>query len=223
MREWGFTNQKYKVPPKEKLEKLLKNVGTSKIEYDGQKHFISLPEGMEIDFGGIAKGYTSQRVMEIFQRNHVDGGIVSLGGNVQTYGEKPDHSDFVVGIEDPFGKEEYAGILKVKNKTVITSGGYERFFEKDGVTYHHILNPKTGYPAESGLKSVTIVNEDGTMADGLATALFVLGKEKAIDYWKEYGKEKSFDFVLVEESGEVSISAGLAKCFFSEGKFQVIK
>ena len=149
--------------------------------------------------------------------------IVSLGGNVQTYGNKPDQSEFKVGIEDPFGGSEYVGILQIKNKTVITSGGYERFFEKDGITYHHIINPKTGYPAESGLKSVSIVNENGTMADGLSTALFVMGKEKAIKYWEKNGREGAFDIILVEDDGTVYISKGLEEKFTSKRDIQVIK
>ena len=223
MQEWGFTDQNYKVPTREKIQKLLKNVGLSKIEYDEKERLISLPEGVKIDFGGIAKGYTSQRIIEIFKKYKLTGGIVSLGGNVQTYGNKPDHSEFKVGIEDPFGGSEYVGILQIKNKTVITSGGYERFFEKDGITYHHIINPKTGYPAESGLKSVSIVNENGTMADGLSTALFVMGKEKAIKYWEKNGREGAFDIILVEDDGTVYISKGLEEKFTSKRDIQVIK
>ncbi len=223
MQEWGFTDQKYQVPSKEKIQELVKNVGMEKISYDEESGLISLPEGVKIDFGGIAKGYTSQRVMDIFQKYQLTGGLVSLGGNVQTYGTKPDGSKFVVAIEDPFGNEDYVGTLNITDKTVITSGGYERFFEQDGVTYHHILNPETGYPAESGLKSVTIVNENGTMADGLSTALFVMGKEKAIQYWKNYGGSNSFDFILVEDNGNVVISSGLADSFEADRDVDIVK
>ncbi len=223
MVEWGFTNQKYNVPNQKKIDSLLKLIGTEKIEYDKKQKFISVPEGMKIDFGGIAKGYTSQCIMKIFEKNDLTGGIVSLGGNVQTYGKKPNGDSFKVGIEDPFGNEEYVGILNVKNKAVITSGGYERFFEKDGEQYHHILDPKTGYPAKSGLASVTIVSDDGTKADGLSTALFVMGKEKAIEYWKQYGIKENFDVILVEENGDVTITEGIESLFSSDRKIDVAK
>ncbi|MCR5704928.1 MAG: FAD:protein FMN transferase [Eubacterium sp.] len=223
MREWGFTNQKYKIPGKKELNRLLKNVDMSKIEFDEKSRLLTMSKGMEVDFGGIVKGYASQRIMQIFKKYQVKGGIVSLGGNVQTYGVKPENDNFVVGIEDPLEKTDFAGVLEVKDKAVITSGSYERFFEKDGKNYHHILNPKTGYPAESGLKSVTIVGEDGTWADGMSTALFVLGKEKAIQYWQQWGKLDRFDLILVEDDGTVCVTKGIAKAFSSEKEIQVIK
>ena len=223
MVEWGFTNQKYKVPNQAKIDELLKYVGASKIEYNKSSKLICVPEGVKIDFGGIAKGYTSQRIVEIFKKYNLVGGVVSLGGNVQTCGLKPNGEKFRIGIEDPFGNQDYVGILDIKDKAVITSGGYERFFEKEGVKYHHILNPQTGYPAESGLASVTIINNDGTMADGLSTALFVMGKNDAIDYWKKYGKKDGFDMILVEDDGEISITTGIENSFSSEKKIKIIK
>ncbi|MBE5959537.1 MAG: FAD:protein FMN transferase [Lachnospiraceae bacterium] len=223
MVEWGFTNQKYNVPKQDKIDSLLKNIGTSKIEFDKKEKLISVPDGVEIDFGGIAKGYTSQRIMQIFKKYELVGGVVSLGGNVQTYGRKPNGEKFRIGVEDPFGNQDYVGILNVENKAIITSGGYERFFEKDGVKYHHILDPKTGYPAETGLSSVTIVGEDGTMADGLSTALFVMGKNDAVDYWKKYAKKESFDMILVEDNGKITITEGLEKIFTSERQIEIVR
>ncbi|SFG69639.1 Thiamine biosynthesis lipoprotein ApbE [Lachnospiraceae bacterium C7] len=164
MNEWGFISKDFKVPEKTKLEELLKNVDESQLEIDEKNHYVKFKNPqMEIDLGGIAKGYASQKVMEIFKKYNVTSGIVSLGGNVQTYKAKPDGSSYKVGIQNPNeNSEDFLGIISVKGKTVITSGGYERYFEKDGKRYHHILNPKTGYPSESGIKSVTIVSKDGT-------------------------------------------------------------
>ena len=113
------------------------------------------------------------------------------------------------------------GILQVKDKAVITSGGYERYFEENGETYHHILDPTTGYPAKTGLTSVTIVSEDGTLADGLSTALFIMGKEKAIDYWKNH--KDTFDMVLVEEIGQITVTEGLAGCFTSNHHWETVQ
>ena len=116
---------------------------------------------MKIDFGGIAKGYTSSRIMQIYKKCGVTSGLVSLGGNVQLLGAKPDGSAWKVAVESPDEDGNYLGILQAKDKAVITSGGYERYFEKNGKNYHHIIDPSTGYPAENGLTSVTIVSDDG--------------------------------------------------------------
>ena len=106
-------------------------------------------------------------------------GLVNLGGNVQALGTKTDGSNWRVAVQSPDDTEDYLGVLSIRDKAVITSGGYERYFEQDGVTYHHIIDPKTGYPAENGLVSVTIVSSDGTLADGLSTSLFIMGERKS--------------------------------------------
>ena len=221
MVKWGFTTQKYNVPSKSEISKLLKSVDSSKIIFDEKSGSIKLGKNMKIDLGGIAKGYTSSRVMQIFKECGVTSGLVSLGGNVQALGTKTDGKDWQIAIENPDKSSDYIGVVSVKDKAVITSGGYERYFEKNGKTYHHILNPKTGYPAESGLKSVTIVSDNGTLADALSTSLFVMGKEMALDYWREHKKE--FDTVLVEDNGNITITDGLKKVFKSNFKFDTVK
>lgn len=219
MEEWGFTSGEYQVPRSERIAELLECVDASRMEYDKKERFLSLPEGVRIDFGGIAKGYASGRVMEIFGEYGIESGLVSLGGNVQLYHSKPDGSLWRVAIENPEDTGEYIGVLQAKDAAVITSGGYERYFEADGKNYHHIIDPKTGYPAESGLTSVTIVSEDGTLADGLSTALFVMGKSRALEYWKEHTEE--FDVILMEEDGSMTITEGIEDAFTSEMEFSV--
>jgi len=221
MVKWGFTTQKYNVPSKNEISKLLKDVDSSKIIFDEKSGNIKLKENMKIDLGGIAKGYTSSRVMQIFKEHGVTSGLVSLGGNVQALGTKTDGTAWQIAIENPDKSSDYIGVVSVKDKAVITSGGYERYFEKNGKTYHHILDPETGYPAESGVKSVTIVSDDGTLADALSTSLFVMGKEKALDYWREHKNE--FDTVLVEDNGDITITGGLEKIFKSNFKFDTVK
>ncbi len=221
MVKWGFTTQKYNVPSKNEISKLLKDVDSSKIIFDEKSGNVKLKENMKIDLGGIAKGYTSNRVMQIFKEHGVKSGLVSLGGNVQALGTKTDGTAWQIAIENPDKSSDYIGVVSVKDKAVITSGGYERYFEKNGKTYHHILDPETGYPAESGLKSVTIVSDDGTLADALSTSLFVMGKEKALDYWREHKNE--FDTVLVEDNGDITITGGLEKIFKSNFKFDTVK
>lgn len=221
MVKWGFTTQKYNVPSKNEISKLLKDVDSSKIIFDEKSGNIKLKENMKIDLGGIAKGYTSNRVIQIFKECGVKSGLVSLGGNVQALGTKTDGTAWQIAIENPDKSSDYIGVVSVKDKAVITSGGYERYFEKNGKTYHHILDPETGYPAESGVKSVTIVSDDGTLADALSTSLFVMGKEKALDYWREHKNE--FDTVLVEDNGDITITGGLEKIFKSNFKFDTVK
>ena len=221
MVKWGFTTQKYNVPSKNEISKLLKDVDSSKIIFDEKSGNIKLKENMKIGLGGIAKGYTSNRVMQIFKECGVKSGLVSLGGNVQALGTKTDGTAWQIAIENPDKSSDYIGVVSVKDKAVITSGGYERYFEKNGKTYHHILDPETGYPAESGVKSVTIVSDDGTLADALSTSLFVMGKEKALDYWREHKNE--FDTVLVEDNGDITITGGLEKIFKSNFKFDTVK
>ena len=220
MKAWGFTDQNYRIPDENELSGLLATLGADEIRME-EGHVTLEKPGMELDLGGIAKGYTSGRIMDIFRDYGIEHAVISLGGNVQTLNDKPDGSAWKVAVEDPADTSDYIGILRVKNKAVITSGSYERYFRQDGKTWHHIIDPRTGYPADSGLVSVTIVSEDGTLADGLSTALFIMGKEKAAAYWRAHSD--SFDMVLVEEDGSVSVSEGIADAFSCERDQKIIK
>ncbi len=209
VKAWGFISKEYHVPSQDELSQLLKKVDYSVIDI-GEKSVL-VPKGTEIDLGSVAKGYTSQCVCDILKESGVTGAVVSLGGNVQTIGQKPDGSKWRVAICDPDNPDSgYVGTLTVGETALVTSGGYQRFFEQDGKTYHHIIDPSTGYPADSGLKSVTVVCSDGTYADGLSTALFVLGLDKALDYQKTYG---GFEAVFVSDDGTVTVTDGLKGCF----------
>lgn len=221
MKLWGFTTQKYKVPDESEINELLPITDFSKVEFDentGNVKFES--EGMGIDFGGIAKGYASAKIMDIFKNNELTGGLVSLGGNVQVMGNKPDGTLWRVAIQNPNENEDYLGVLEIKDKAVITSGGYERYFEENGKKYHHILDPKTGFPAESDLQSVTIVSDDGTLADGYSTSLFIMGLDKSLDFWKE--NSSKFDAILYTNDGELYITEGISEAFSSDFKYNVI-
>ena len=222
MQAWGFPTENYRVPGKKELKKLRGLMGADHVLYDEKKQEVTLnKEGMKIDLGGIAKGYTSSKVMDIFEENGISSAVISLGGNVQTLNGKPDGSDWRVAVENPADTGSYIGVLSIKDKAVITSGGYERHFKQDGKTYHHIIDPATGYPANNGLTSVTIVSDDGTLADGLSTSLFIMGPEKAQKYWKEHSDE--FDTILVKDDGSILVSEGLADYFTSESDFTIIK
>lgn len=222
MQAWGFPTENYRAPGKKELKKLRGLMGADHVLYDEKKQEVTLnKEGMKIDLGGIAKGYTSSKVMDIFKENGISSAVISLGGNVQTLNGKPDGSDWRVAVENPADTGSYIGVLSIKDKAVITSGGYERYFKQDGKTYHHIIDPANGYPANNGLTSVTIVSDDGTLADGLSTSLFIMGPEKAQKYWKEHSDE--FDTILVKDDGSILVSEGLAEYFTSESDFTIIK
>ena len=219
-RLWGFTDQNYRVPDAQEIAALLPLADSDKIALDAQEQSVRLEqEGMAIDLGGIAKGYASSRLAEIFEAHQVKG-LVNLGGNVQARGEKPDGSDWRVGIRMPEAAEStggeihYIGVLTTHDDAVITSGGYERYFEQDGKIYHHILDPNTGCPSEADLISVTIVAEDGTLADGLSTALYVLGLDKASDIWA--ADPDAFDMILVDRDGALYATEGLEGRFSSD-------
>lgn len=178
---WGFYDKNYKIPSEIELKDALK-----KEKYD---------------FGGIAKGYAGDLLKDIAIKNNVKSAILTLGGNVVAIGKKPNGDPWKVGIANPENPTDYIGFVEVSDKNVITSGGYQRFFEQNGKIYHHIINPKTGYPAESDLSSVTIISKNGILADALSTACFVLGKEKTLELYNS--KTYDFEAVLIENNGNI--------------------
>ena len=209
VRAWGFTTGSYQVPDEAEIQALLPLVDYRKIQYDAADGDVTLPEGMEIDLGSVAKGYAGQLAAQMLREHGVQSALLNLGGNVQTVGAKPDGSPWQIGIKDPQG-EDAMMVLSVEDQAVVTSGGYERYFEQDGQTYWHIMDPSTGHPADSGLISVTIVGDEGVVCDGLSTALFVMGLEKAADLWAQ---SDDFEAVFVTASGEVYITEGLRDRF----------
>ncbi len=222
MRAWGFTDQNYRVPAEEERKALLEHVDSQKIRCIEEEHKIILedPE-MEIDLGGIAKGYTSGRVSQIFTEYGIEHALINLGGNVQTVGAKTDGSLWRVGVQDPLNSEQYVGVISCRDKAVITSGGYQRFFEKDGTTYFHIIDPSDGLPARNGLISATVVADDGTLADALSTTLFILGPDGAAEYWRAH--QEAFEMVLIKDDGTVCVSKGLEDVYTQDTAFQVIE
>lgn len=219
MELWGFPSGEYHVPSKEEIGERLPLVDASQVRLNGME--VSLGEGQQADLGGIAKGYTSARMMEIYKEYGITSGMVSLGGNIQVLNRKPDGSVWRVGIQDPTGDQgEVAAVLEAENQAVVTSGGYERYFEEDGNTYIHILDPRTGYPAEGDLASVTVVSADGTLADALSTALYIMGREDAVSYWKTYGED--FELVLITDEGDIYATEGIGGRLESETGFTVV-
>lgn len=218
---WGFTTDSYQVPSQSELDELLTRVGLDNIAL-GADGSITLKNGAAIDLGGIAKGYASDCVANIFAEKGVKSGKISLGGNVYVCGSKQDGSAWRVAVQDPNNSESYVGVLSLSDAFAVTSGGYQRYFEKNGKKYHHIIDPSTGYPAESGLISVTVVADadadaeigPGTVCDAFSTALFVMGADRAVDFWRSNGAKYGFGLVLVTDSKKVLITHDIA------GKFE---
>ena len=181
----------------------------------------SMPSGTQIDLGGIGKGYASAQAKKALQDAGVTSAIVSLGGNISALGQKPDGSNWTVAIQDPADTSTYFGLLEVADKCVITSGGYQRYFEQDGKTYWHILDPATGYPADSGIISATVVSTDDVLSDGLSTALFVMGLDKAEALWRE--NTDAFDMILMTSDRNVYITSGISDDFSTDLSFEVVK
>ncbi|MDO4302159.1 MAG: FAD:protein FMN transferase [Clostridia bacterium] len=210
VKAWGFTTGDYSIPDKSHIEELLNYTDYKKIGFEGNK--IDLPKNMELDLGAVGKGYTADIITQLAKDNGISSGLINLGGNVQAIGTKPDGSKWRLGLQNPFG-EGNIGILEAADCAVVTSGNYEKYFVgDDGKRYCHIIDPKTGYPCDNGLVSVTIAGKEGKMCDALSTALFVMGKDNAIQYWQ---KNKDFEMILITEDRGIYITSGLADGFTS--------
>lgn len=167
-------------------------------------------KGMALDLGSATKGYAADQVAAILAAGKVTSAVIDLGGNVLVIGAKPDNSPWRVGLQDPNAeRNSYIGIARLVGKTMVTSGVYERFFIENGVRYHHILDPKTGYPARNGLLSVTVITEKSFDADGVTTMLFVLGREKGMALARSLG----LDVIMVDEQRRVYMTPGVSQVF----------
>lgn len=183
VRLWGFTTDKYRVPRDEEIKSNLPFVDFSKVKVSDNS--VSVPLGVQLDLGGIGKGYAGARCREVLLANGIKSAVLSIGGNVQTVGLKPDGSLWTVAVKDPDGGENLCRV-KIGECAVVTSGGYERYFDFEGKRYHHIIDPKTGRPAQSEFKSVTVICADGTRADALSTAFYIGGKKLLCEYLRQH-------------------------------------
>lgn len=213
---WGFTLGEPHIPTQDELNVLLPSVDAAHLRLDGSN--AALTDAAQLDLGGIAKGYTAQKCLELLSEKGVQTAMLSLGGNVQTLGSKPDGKPWVIGIANPEEPTEAIATLTFNGSmAIVTSGGYQRYFDLDGARYHHILDPQTGMPAETGLASVTVLTQDGTTADALSTALFVLGMEKSVELWRE---SDDFEAIFITQDRKIFATKGaavlLGGCEFEE-------
>ncbi|MDR2043068.1 MAG: FAD:protein FMN transferase [Clostridium sp.] len=199
----------YRPPTESQVEKALEHCGFSKVAADGNR--VTLPRHMSLDLGAVGKGIAADEVAAYLKnRQEVAGAVVSIGGTILTYGEKPDQSPWKVGIVHPRSTGEYLGWLTLRGEWYVsTSGDYERYAEADGVRYHHLLDPKDGYPADSGVVSVTILCKNGLLSDSLSTACFVLGVENGL----RLARECQAQALIVDTEGELHMTEGMEGLF----------
>ncbi len=214
---WGFNNGNYGVPEKEEIKTALSFVGDDKLSLED--NIITKKENTQISLGGIAKGYLGDELL-VIAKEYGASAVISLGGNIVLCGENAEKGEWTVGVKNPLKTDELVCTFKHKgNVSVVTSGGYERSFKKDGGIYHHIIDTKTGEPVKSDLLSVTVIGEDGAFCDAFSTALFVMGKEKAVKFAKEHN---DFDYIFITENKEIIITDGVDSCELFSEDFKLI-
>ena len=195
---WDFNSQT--VPNRDEISEALKNVDYQAIKIDGNR--VNL-QHKKIDLGGIAKGYIADKLLEYFKQKNTPEGIIDLGGNIVVFGER----DYAIGIKQPFSENEIAAKIKLRNKTVVTSGNYQRYIKKDGKIYHHILDPETGYACETDLYSATIIADSSMQADAYSTICVLLGLNKAKDFIEN---SPGVEAVFIDSDNNLHYTSGLS-------------
>ena len=219
-RLWNIEGENPTVPAQDEINRVMEEIGYSNIKNDEETHSISMEDGCTLDLGAVGKGIGCDVIKEYFEKEPaVKGAVISIGGSILVYGDKGNGEDWSVAIRDPEKElDSYMGVLHLSETACVsTSGDYEKYFMQDGKKYHHILDPTTGYPAESDLTSVTVVcrqgeKTDGLLSDGLSTACFVLGKEKGMQLLEQYGAGGIF----IDKENQVYVTGNL------EDQFEII-
>ena len=202
---WSVTERE-RIPTREELQSLRLLVDWTMINIDSQARTIFLPKpGMRIDVGGIGKGYAADRAVDVMRKMGAKGGVVALSGDIKTFGDLPGMQGFPVGIRHPRQEGELIATVDLKNEAISTAGDYERYFEREGVRYHHILDPKSLQPARQ-CQSVTVIAAEGTVADGLDTGIFLLGPEKGMALVEQL---PDVEAIIIDDLGHIAVSSGL--------------
>jgi len=218
---WGIGGENPRVPAREEIERVLPLVNWRDIELDGDNKAVFLKKpGMALDLGAVAKGYAADEAAAIIKKARITKAIINIGGNILTVGEKKDGSLWRIGVQDPLGaRGSYIGIVRASEKSLVTSGVYERFFVADGIHYHHIFSPSLGYPADNHLLSVSIITDVSMYADALSTAVFVLGYEKGRAFVESL---EGVDAIFVFEDRSVYATKGLDFAIVNE-KYRITR
>lgn len=209
---WNIGLPEAKVPTQDEINEKLPLIGYSDIELNENDKTVFLKRtGMMIDLGGIAKGYTADVISDILTEEGVKSAIINLGGNVFTHGKKINGDDWRVGIQNPFSdRGDIVGNITTSNKSIVTSGIYERYIEKDGVKYHHILSPKTGYPYENEIAGITIISDTSADGDALSTSVFAMGVEEGMKFVNSID---GIDAIFITKDYEVYLTDGIRSVF----------
>ncbi|NLL04230.1 MAG: FAD:protein FMN transferase [Clostridiaceae bacterium] len=212
VKEWGVFSDNPSIPSAKKIEDLLSLVNYEDVIIDKSISKAKLRKKSQVvDLGGIAKGFAGDKAIELYREHKVNSAFINIGGNIVLLGSKPDGSLWKVGVRNPTGPEgTYIGVISAKDKAIVSSGDYQRYFEKDGVRYHHIIDPRTGYPADSGLIGTTVISDLSIDADALSTATFVLGLEKGMDLIEEL---EGVEAVFITKDKKIYITKGLSSSF----------
>ncbi len=205
---WKIGTEEAVVPGKEEINSAMELLGIDNIIlYSGDAGLVE--PGMSIDTGGIAKGFIADKVVEILRTAGCSGALINLGGNVITLGEKPSGDKWKIGIQDPFkATGEYMQVVEIGEMSVVTSGPYERNFEKDGVVYHHILDPFTGYPVVNDIAGVTVISEKSIDGDGLSTAVFAMDLAEGLELIESL---ENTECLIIKNDGSIIMSSGFKK------------
>lgn len=209
---WNIGTEYAAVPDKSKLEEAVRLVDYKKLLLNKENHTSRLEAaGMKVDLGAIAKGYAADEAARVLRESGVEHAIINLGGNVLTIGGNPNGQPWRIGIQDPFNpRGDFMGIVPIENKTVVTSGTYERYFEENGRKYHHILDPLSGYPVENNLYSVSIIAEKSIDADALSTTSLLIGLDEGM---KLIESLDNIEAIFVTGDKKVYVSSGLRDSF----------
>lgn len=212
---WGIGTEEARIPAKAEITPLLPETSSVSLSYDGIVPLVRFSdETVQLHFGAVAKGYIADEIQEVLTSCGIEDAIISLGGNVLTIGQNPEKSaDWTIGITDPFSPSEIMGTVQVSGMSVVTSGNYERYFEENGVRFHHILDPATGYPAKAGLVSATIIAESSLDCDALSTAVYVLGAEEGLALIEFLPDTEA---ILIMSNGKVRCSSGMENFTFRQ-------
>lgn len=214
VKAWGFADGNYTVPTREELEQLMAAIDYTQVEVSGDGAQARLAPGQQLDFGATAKGWAGDLLRQQLEQEGIASALLDLGqSSIAAVGTKPDGSPWRIAVQDPAGDNgDYVGILELSGRSMGTSGSYQRYFEQDGVRYCHIIDPATASPARSGLAGVTVVADSCLLCDGLSTALFVMGLEDGVRFWRE-NSSLGFDVIFITDAGEIFVTSGLKDRF----------